>query len=252
MSNCPYLLIHGLIGSLRDLVPLFGAHGLQAHAPDLLGYGSLQQVVPSSITLANQVAHLAAWLSDRHIERVHLVGHSVGGAIAMLFATTYPTRVASVSSVEGNFSLADAFWSASVARMTPTEADTMLRQFRKNPAEWLARSAIDASANNLKTASELLANQPASTIQATARSVVEVTGRNDYLATVRALFEGPIAVHLIAGERSKDGWNVPEWAFESAASITYLPGGHLMMVENPERFVAVLADLSANPNYRAE
>lgn len=103
MPHYPYLLIHGLIGSLSDLVPLFAAHGRQAHAPDLLGYGRLQDAEPSCITLDGQVAHLAQWLLAHDIERVHLVGHSVGGAIAMLFAAAHPERVVSLVSVEGNF-----------------------------------------------------------------------------------------------------------------------------------------------------
>lgn len=240
MPHYPYLLIHGLIGSLSDLVPLFAAHGRQAHAPDLLGYGRLQDAEPSCITLDGQVAHLAQWLLAHDIERVHLVGHSVGGAIAMLFAAAHPERVVSLVSVEGNFSLADAFWSANVAQMQAPEADAMLAQFRQKPEEWLARSGISASASHLDTAARLLANQPASTLQATARSVVEVTRRPEYLATVRALFEGPLAIHLIAGRRSKDSWDVPGWALEHAASVSYLPGGHLMMVEDPQRFVAAL------------
>ncbi|UCJ17324.1 alpha/beta hydrolase [Pseudomonas sp. MM211] len=243
MPEYPYLLIHGLIGSLRDLAPLFRSRSIQAHMPDLLGYGGLQHVDPSTITLPGQVAHLARWLTERDIERVHLVGHSVGGAIAMLFATAHPTRVASIYSVEGNFSLADAFWSASVARMTPHEADTMLAQFRENPDGWLAKSGIATTASHRASASSLLGNQPASTIQATARSVVEVTGHADYLQAVREIFEGSTPVHLIAGERSKEGWNLPPWALEKAASVTCLPGGHLMMLEDPEQFVSALTSL---------
>ncbi|SDI90878.1 Pimeloyl-ACP methyl ester carboxylesterase [Pseudomonas flavescens] len=242
MSEHPYLLIHGLIGSLRDLAPVFHSQGIQAHTPDLLGYGALQHVDPATITLPGQVAHLARWLTARDIERVHLAGHSVGGAIAMLFATAHPASVASIHSVEGNFSLADAFWSASVAQMTAHEADAMLTQFREKPEVWLARSGITTSASHRATASSLLDNQPASTIQATARSVVAVTGNADYPQAVRKVFEGPVPVHLIAGERSKAGWNVPQWALEKAASFTCLPGGHLMMVEDPARFVDALTN----------
>lgn len=240
MSEHPYLLVHGLIGSLRDLAPVFHSRGMQAHAPDLLGYGAMQHVDPCAITLSGQVEHLARWLAERDIERVHLVGHSVGGAIAMLFATAHPTSVASIHNVEGNFSLADAFWSASVARMTAHEADTMLAQLRENPDGWLAKSGIAASASHRATASSFLGNQPASTIQATARSVVAVTGHADYLDAVRKIFAGQVPVHLIAGERSRDGWNVPQWALEKAASFTCVPGGHLMMVEDPARFVDAL------------
>ncbi|WP_256737483.1 alpha/beta fold hydrolase [Pseudomonas sp. dw_358] len=243
MPRSPILLIHGLIGSLRDLLPVFARQGIQAFAPDLLGYGTLQDTAPSLIHLDGQVAHLACWLKENNIERVNLLGHSVGGAVAMRFARAYPERVASVISVEGNFTLSDAFWSAGVARMAPVEAEAMLRDFRGAPGAWLARSGIDATPANLEMAARLLANQPASTLQATACSVVDVTGAPSFLEGVQAVFGGAIPVHLVAGERSFSGWNVPAWALESAASITRLPGGHLMMVEDPEGFVSAMAGM---------
>ncbi|WP_428942794.1 alpha/beta fold hydrolase [Xanthomonas oryzae] len=44
-------------------------------------------------------------------KKVHLVGHSVGGAVSALVCSLYPELVASFTSVEGNFTLKDAFWS---------------------------------------------------------------------------------------------------------------------------------------------
>jgi pimeloyl-ACP methyl ester carboxylesterase len=243
MPESPYLLIHGLIGSLRDLLPIFSQHQVLAYAPDLLGYGSLQDVEPALIGLPEQVAYLAQWLSKRDIERVHLVGHCVGGVVAMLFAYAYPERVASIVSVEGNFSLADAFWSASVAQMSAAEAKAMLEQFLARPEEWLARSGIPDLPNYRSIALALLANQPAFTLQATARSVVEITGQADYSQAVHKVFAGPIPVHLVGGNRSFSGWSVPSWALDQADSVVRLPGGHLMMVEDPDRFVSALIGL---------
>jgi pimeloyl-ACP methyl ester carboxylesterase len=40
---------------------------------------------------------------------VSLVGHSVGGVVAYAFAHRYPECVKSLVSVEGNFTLKDAF-----------------------------------------------------------------------------------------------------------------------------------------------
>lgn len=244
MYQPPYLLIHGLIGSLQNLLPVFAAQKIAAYAPDLLGYGALQNVDPALITLPGQVTHLAEWLTEHDIARVHLVGHSVGGAVALLFAEAYPERVASVISVEGNFSLADAFWSASVAQMTPVEAQAMLRAFQAEPGEWLAKSGIVDEPRYREIALELLGNQPASTLQATARSIVDITGGEQYSTMAKAVFNGPITVHLLAGNCSRDSWQIPDWALEKAASVTCLPGGHLMMIENPELFVSTLASYS--------
>ncbi|QXH43900.1 alpha/beta hydrolase [Pseudomonas xanthosomatis] len=53
-------------------------------------------------------------------------------------------------------------------------------------------------------------------------------------------------VHLLAGEHSRSGWDVPHWAAQQAASVTVLPGvGHLMMLEDPQGFAQALARLLA-------
>jgi lipase len=238
----PILLVHGLIDSLRELVPVFAGRGAQAYAPDLLGYGAMRDVPAAEIGLRKQVDHLARWLDERQIARVCLVGHSVGGAVAMLFALGHPDRVASIVNVEGNFSLNDAFWSVRVAAMSAAETEAMLAGFQAEPARWLARSGIPAEPQHISAAERLLANQPASTIRATARSVVVVTGQADYDDMLRAVFAGPIPVHLLAGERSRAGWDVPNWARAAAASEMTLPGGHLMMLEDPAGFVAAVLD----------
>jgi pimeloyl-ACP methyl ester carboxylesterase len=54
---------------------------------------------------------------------------------------------------------------------------------------------------------------------------------------VRRLLDGGLPLHLIAGERSRAGWNVPDWVARMAASNTDVAGtGHLMMLEAPQRF----------------
>ncbi|MBN3795719.1 alpha/beta fold hydrolase, partial [Burkholderia sp. Ac-20392] len=158
----PAVFIHGFIGTLD----VRGWNGPQL-APDLLGYGAHRTVPFDAITLAAQVEHLRHTV-DTHFgaQPVDVVGHSVGGAIAMLFAHAHPERVRRIVNVEGNFTLDDAFWSASVGRMTPDEADTMLDGLRADPPGWLRRSIDAPSPGLLDDARRWLAHQPASTLRA--------------------------------------------------------------------------------------
>jgi pimeloyl-ACP methyl ester carboxylesterase len=239
--SSPVVFIHGLIGTLQlpDMTAAF-APG-RALAPDLLGYGTQREVPPEAIDLPAQVEHLQR-LIERHFpgEAVHLVGHSVGGVVAMLFAQTHGQQVLSLVSVEGNFSLDDAFWSATLARMPAAEACAMLDGFRADPAAWLARAGVDADARSLAIAERWLAQQPASTLQAMARSVVELTAPARYQDGLRRVFASH-PVHLLAGARSRAGWHVPGWAEQAAASQTLIAdAGHLMMLEQPPSFLSAL------------
>jgi lipase len=180
------------------------------------------------------------------MERVHLVGHSVGGVVAALFADRHPRHVASLVSVEGNFSLADAFWSAKLAGMTADEVELLLARHRDDPANWLRRAGVTPDERLLGLARYWLAHQPASTVHAMAGAVVDTTGRPAYEETLRGVF-ARTPVHLVAGERSRDGWEVPEWALNAASSLTIIPGtGHLMMAEQPERFAETIDLLLAD------
>lgn len=240
-TSAPVVLVHGLIGTflVPDIVQHFPAN--RAIAPDLLGYGALKGISPGRISLSAQVAHLHE-VVNRHWghEAVHIVGHSVGGVIAMLFADSFPERVRSVVSVEGNFTLNDAFWTSSVARMGQQEVDRMLSGFRADPEAWLNESGVAAEPHAVGVARQWLSQQPGGTIRAMAESVVSVTGSPDYLDTVRAVFTRH-CIHLVAGERSVAGWDIQHWAREHAASYHVIPGaGHLMMLERPAEFAAIL------------
>ncbi|PTA86908.1 alpha/beta hydrolase, partial [Kosakonia sp. H7A] len=75
---------------------------------------------------------------------------------------------------------------------------------------------------------------------AMARSVVEVTSRAAYLEQLHGLMH-EMPVHLLAGERTREGWDVPDWAIATAASFVELPDmGHLMMLEDGAAFAAAV------------
>lgn len=242
MTRRPMVFVHGLIGTLQTPALHHPFAPTPTLAPDLLGYGVERGSDPAAITLAAQAQHVHTAIRAAFGDQpVTVIGHSVGGAIAMLLADRFPEQVACVISVEGNFTLGDAFWSGSVARMTVEEADALMAGFRADPAGWLARSGVAPTPAHLASAADLLSRQPGSTVRAMGRAVVEATGHPAYLAAVEGVFNR-IPVHLVAGERSLAGWNVPDWAKAKAASLTVLPNtGHMMMVEDPTAFTDALA-----------
>jgi len=231
-------LVHGLIGALNApeiLQPFAGR--LSVSAPDLLGYGQFADHSTASLTIEDQAQHVIA-----HLEAdgpVHLVGHSVGGAVAVFVAGLRPDLVKSLISVEGNFTLKDAFWSSRIAGQKAEDVEQGLEDFRADPVTWI-KGAIDAPDElAIRLAPEPLSNQPASTIKAQATAVVAATRGPEYLEGIRKLMESDLPVHLIAGARSAAGWDTPDWANQLCTSRINIPDtGHPMMIENPQRFAA--------------
>lgn len=243
------VFIHGLIGPFAEPAALQALHPRPTSAPHLNGYGTLNghapadgSVGPDEISTESQVAALLEHVEDvSRREPVHLIAHSVGAVYAFTLAASYPEKVASIVTVEGNFSLADAFWSAALAAMPADQAERAIRASLASADAWLADCGIDPTPTLTVRAKEALGYQPWNTVWSSARAIVETTGKPDYDKMLQYVF-GRIPVHLLAGEHSASTWAVPEWAVAAAASSTVLPGvGHMMMLEQPELFGAAVA-----------
>lgn len=91
------LLIHGFGGDLKSW--LFNqealADELAIYALDLRGHGDSSKQVGSG-SLDEFVEDVRGFLDSLGLQKVHLVGHSMGGAIAIQFALADPGRVSSL------------------------------------------------------------------------------------------------------------------------------------------------------------
>jgi len=92
-GNTPLVVLHGLLGSSRNWLGGGAAltdiwhvqaldlrnHGKSAHA-DVMDYAEL-------------VKDVLAWMDARQLDRIDVMGHSMGGKVGMVLACQYPERV---------------------------------------------------------------------------------------------------------------------------------------------------------------
>lgn len=236
----PIVLIHGLFGHLKDPTIIRSLNHADVFAPDLLGYGIEEGAAEWS--LQDQADHVGHWIERNSPGPVHLVGHSVGGAVAALVAGRYAERVASFTSIEGNFTLKDAFWSGQIAQKPLSEVEAIIAGYRADPAAWISAAGVPLTDWTRELAQSWLDHQSAHTVQTQAKAVVAATGQGEYLALWRRLLETGLPIHLMAGERSRPGWDVPDWVLSATSRVTVMPNaGHLMMAEDPAAFGAALS-----------
>ncbi|MBB6488430.1 alpha/beta fold hydrolase [Rhizobium lusitanum] len=241
IPNKPIVLVHGLFGSLNDPKILAAFGNAEIHAPDLIGYGRNRRANTGSLTLLDQARHIADFISGIGAGKVHLVGHSVGGAVSVLVARHFPELVESLTSVEGNLTLKDAFWSGQIAVKPDEEVARIVSGYQADPDAWIAGAGVQINEWTSSLARAWLANQPASTIKAQAKAVVAATGEAVYLDAIRSVLQSDIPVYLIAGRRSAEGWDVPDWANDlCTARLNIADTGHLMMAEDPAAFAAAV------------
>lgn len=99
-AETPLLLVHGLGGTTRHftstIMPALAARR-RVIAFDRPGYGLSTRPAQGAARLTDQAAILRAALTELGAERPVLVGHSLGGAVALAYALDHPDEVAGLA-----------------------------------------------------------------------------------------------------------------------------------------------------------
>src|SRR2546421_1890852 len=92
-SGPPVVLIHGMVNSSRhwEEVALRLADSYTVVAPDLIGHGD-SATPRGDYSLGAHAAVIRDLLASIGIDRATLVGHSLGGGVAMVFFYQFPQR----------------------------------------------------------------------------------------------------------------------------------------------------------------
>ncbi|MET7305276.1 alpha/beta fold hydrolase [Embleya sp. NPDC005575] len=231
------LLVHSLGVDWRMWEPVAArlAVGRRVFAYDLRGHGRAAGA-PAAGGMAELGADLLGVLDALGLERAHLVGLSLGGAIAQTAAVVYPDRVASLALLGApDHPLPEAF----EARARAAETEGMAAQIAPTLTRWFTPEALAEDLPGVRYARERIRRFDPADWAATWRAYrsLDVRGRVDghRLPTL-----------VLAGER--DAAAGPEFMAGVAARIPgsvyrELPGTpHMQSLERPDQVTAVLAD----------
>lgn len=90
----PLLIIHGFLGmsdNWKSFSEKYAAQGFQVHLLDLRNHGkSFHSDEFNYHVMCNDILE---YCNHYQLENISIIGHSMGGKIAMLFATMYPEKV---------------------------------------------------------------------------------------------------------------------------------------------------------------
>ncbi|OCK54827.1 alpha/beta hydrolase [Bradyrhizobium sp. LMTR 3] len=106
-SAPPLILVHGGLDHCRNWDAI--ARDLQPHfhimAPDLRGHGDSEWAKGSSYSLTDNVYDLTRLMRFAGLQDAAIVGHSMGGMVALAYAGTYPESVSRLVVLDGAFLL---------------------------------------------------------------------------------------------------------------------------------------------------
>jgi pimeloyl-ACP methyl ester carboxylesterase len=261
-SGPPVVFVHGLLGSHRTWAHLLSALGADHRvvAPDLVGHGGSAKP-RGDYSLGAHAATLRDLLDQLGLDRVILVGHSLGGGIALQFAYLFPTRVQRLVLVS----------SGGLGR----ELSLLLRAATLPGAEWVlpllasswARGRVEAVGRGVGRLLGRVGMRPGSDLTEAWRGFVslgDADSRRAFLASSRAVIDpGGQTVtarphlHRLATVPTLLVWGARDRVIPSmhaARAAEAIPGsrveiferaGHFPHLDDPDRFLRVLRDFMA-------
>lgn len=237
----PVILLHGTpFSSLvwHRIVPNLIQAGYKVHIFDLLGYGLSERPWNQSIDTSPtaQVPILEGLLSFWDLDKVHLVAHDFGGAVAQRFGIHSPERIKSLTLLDTvSF---DSYPSLRTKQLMQNGLENMITasdaSHRAHFKEWILSGVYEkekfTSSGDLDTFLEYISGPigQSSYFQHQIRHydpkhTMEIA---DQLPTL-----GEVPVHIIWG--ANDAWQVVDWAHKLHRAI---PGSKLDIVEGAGHF----------------
>jgi 3-oxoadipate enol-lactonase len=205
-------------------------------AYDLRGHSSASEA-PRVKGLEHFAADLDLLLDALHVDAAHVVGLSLGGAIAQVFALTRPERVSELTLVATVARPQPAF----LERGAAAQAGGMRSVLAATLTRWFTPEALAANDWPIRYARDLVLRADPDTWAASWRALAEV----DTMSQLPTL---QIPTRLITGEL--DPSTPPTLMGEIARQV---PGGRLTVIERGPHMLSLeqpraLAEALASPN----
>ncbi len=226
------LFLHGLACSRKSFNSTIRAGHLKKYRIlniDLIGFGEADKPEDFDYRMESQAGLLNEFLDSLgEFERLHIVAHSMGGAVGLLMADSPKNRLVSFANLEGNLISSDCdMFSRRVIRLP--EKTYRSRMFAKHRKAFKNDAAFDFD------------NTTAEAVYRSSRSLVEWSDSGKLLQRFRVLncrkayFYGEENRAMPVLERLED---IPEIEIPEA--------GHCMMTDKPVLFSRALLEFLQN------
>ncbi|GAA4396264.1 alpha/beta fold hydrolase [Ornithinibacter aureus] len=259
-SGPALLFIHGILGSQRQWAHLVDRldEDHRVIVPDLFGHGESAKPM-GDYSLGAHAATLRDLLDRLEIERVTLVGHSLGGGIAMVFSYLFPERVERlvlVSSGGLGREVSPLLRSAALPGaeyVLPVIASGWMRDRLASAGRALQKVGVHPGSDITQVWHGFTSLGDADTRRAflaTTRAVIDPGGQSvtahDYLPEV-----APTPTLVVWGTKDR---MIPAWHAASATSSIpecrvelFQGAGHFPHLDDPDRFADLVREFVTAP-----
>lgn len=136
------ILLHGAIGSSTQLEPLKQQLGesFRVHSFNFSGHGG--NAFAKDFSIAQFVADLQEYISDKNLENCNVFGYSMGGYVALFHALHYPGKIARIMTLATKFQWDEATALKEMKMLNPEKIEEKIPAFaemlkaRHAPIDW--------------------------------------------------------------------------------------------------------------------
>jgi len=232
------LFIHGLGCSKDSFKDVWNFSEFEKYTIvtfDLLGFGDSSKSKEFSYTMEEHAEICALLIEKLKLDEVHVVGHSMGGAIALLLIEKYPSNILSFVNLEGNLIGEDCTFSRTAISSSLEDFE---ERFFTDFTSWI------------KDIKDLAASPPLSTRlfyqwlsksdpYAYYRSSESLVKWSDSGRLLNMFIDLDIKKYYVFGEANR---NVPAIKMlDTVPKIQITKSGHFMMCDNPQEFYTKLS-----------
>ncbi len=228
--------LHGLGSDRNDFLPACsypGFAGFRLLVMDLPGHGLSSYPTGISLTVDDLAQALHEFVTTLRLKKIHLVGHSLGGAIALRYAAQFATNLVSFTNIEGN--------------LVSEDCGILSREIRNRPFFGQEGDFFSAMTNILHhiplTGYKDFANNYLSRLNSTqawhdyCQSLIELSDSGELL---KAFLELTVRRTYIHGDQNQPA--LLSTLEQNGIEIIAIPGSsHWPMCSNPEEFYNQLA-----------
>jgi pimeloyl-ACP methyl ester carboxylesterase len=246
----PVIYIHGFLSSSATWKKVLATAsvGRRAIAVDLPGAGFSERPWPYDYTVGGQALHLWRYLDARGIDRVVLVGNSLGGAVALVAAAAKPERVAALVLVDAASPRLEIPWQFRVMR-APVAGDLEMEMLCRPVMELMLRRRVYARSERVtrEVISDWWDPIPVPGTRRAALAAIRSSQRG--FEDVTSRITAPTLV--LWGERDKmlapsNGLELSQ-AIAGSRFLTLPDTGHVPQEETPEEFARAVAAFLGRP-----
>ncbi|MDQ3156752.1 MAG: alpha/beta hydrolase [Actinomycetota bacterium] len=214
--------VHGLGSSSSAFDQVVRRSGPRSLLFDLAGFGSSDKPDDFDYSLESHAAAVAGALKQLGLEGVDLIGHSLGGSVALVLAERHPELVARLIVTEPNLDAWDG--EASVVIAQQSEADFVDRGFDQFIAD-----APRSWATTLRQTTPIALHRTSTGL---------CVGSNPMMREILSGLE--ISRTLVRGEKGGEPADRAGLEQSGVAFRIITGAGHVMMDDNPAEFASAV------------